>query len=334
MATKEEILVILDAFEDAEPRPATLRLLAFVKDLGARAEAPFSVAAVGQGAERYARALERFGASRLLVHVPPSPTEPLPEQVIPTLAHLVRASGCRWIIGAANAFGRDWMPRLAGELDAGYLGDCVALEGSGSELRFVRPINAGNVLARCQLLGTCGVVTVRPTEFAPLEPDPNLPPSPHEHLPSLHPSAAARRVRWLARKAQEDARPDLGEARVVVSGGRALSGRFFDVLGPLADTLGAALGATRAACDAGYAPSAFQVGQTGRVVAPELYVAVGISGAIQHTAGMRGARTIVAINSDPTAPIFDMADYGLVGDLFEVVPALVGAIDAHRKSLA
>ncbi len=330
----EEILVIVDAFEPVEPRPATLRLLAFAKDLSTRVAVPFSIVVLGAGAVKYAHALSQVGAGRIIVHTPPSPAEPLPEEIIPSLAQLVVACRCRWVVGAANAIGRDWMPRLAGQLDAAYLGDCVGVDVLGSELSFLRPINAGNILAHCQILENRAVLTVRPTEFPPLEPDPSLAASPTEPLPPCNPGSSAQRVRWLAHEAALDTRPDLGEARVVVSGGRALSGRFFDVLGPLADALGAALGATRAACDAGYAPSTFQVGQTGRVVAPELYVAVGISGAIQHTAGMRGARTIVAINSDPTAPIFDMADYALVGDLFEVVPELVGALDAHRKSTA
>ncbi len=153
--------------------------------------------------------------------------------------------------------------------------------------------------------------------------------SPIESLGAAPVEAAASRIELFGYDAVDNSRPDLTEARVVVSGGRALAGRFFEVLGPLADTLGAALGATRAACDGGFAPGDFQVGQTGKVVAPELYVAVGISGAIQHVAGMKGARIVVAINSDPLAPIVSLADYTLIGDLFQLVPELVGALRRH-----
>jgi electron transfer flavoprotein alpha subunit len=171
------------------------------------------------------------------------------------------------------------------------------------------------------------VVSVRQTEFPGAEPSGGA--SPVETTARAADDGAAARVEFLKLEVGKSERPDLGEARVVVSGGRALKEQFKQVIEPLADGLGAAIGASRAACDAGYAPPELQVGQTGRTVAPQLYVAIGISGAIQHIAGMKGSKVIVAINKDPDAPIFQIADYGLVQDLFVAVPELVKELKAQ-----
>jgi electron transfer flavoprotein alpha subunit len=184
-----------------------------------------------------------------------------------------------------------------------------------------RPVFAGNAFATCSINTPVQVVSARQSEFAAAEPSGGS--SPVEDVAVAPADAAASRVKFLGLDAAKSERPDLGEARVIVSGGRALKEQFAQVLDPLANLLGAAVGASRAACDAGYAPAELQVGQTGRVVAPKLYFAIGISGAIQHLAGMKGSKTIVAINKDPDAPIFQVADYGLVADLFQAVPELV-----------
>jgi electron transfer flavoprotein alpha subunit len=190
-----------------------------------------------------------------------------------------------------------------------------------------RPTYAGNALGWMEIVTPIHVVSVRQTEFPPAEPTGGA--SSVESATRAPDEPAASRVEFMKLDATKSERPDLSEARVVVSGGRSLKEQFNQVLEPLADALGAAMGASRAACDAGYAAPELQVGQTGRTVAPQLYFAVGISGAIQHIAGMKGSKVIVAINKDPDAPIFQIADYGLVQDLFVAVPQLVTELKAQ-----
>jgi electron transfer flavoprotein alpha subunit len=180
---------------------------------------------------------------------------------------------------------------------------------------------AGNAYGWCEIATPIHAVSVRQSEFAPAQPSGGA--SPIEKVVAAPPSAGAERIEFVSLDLVKNERPELTDASVIVSGGRALKEKFKDVLDPLADLLGAAVGATRAACDAGFASSDLQVGQTGKVVAPKLYIAIGISGAIQHLAGMKGSKTIVAINKDPEAPIFQVADYGLVEDLFKAIPELV-----------
>ena len=187
---------------------------------------------------------------------------------------------------------------------------------------------AGNAYGICTITTPSQVVSVRQSAFSAAEPAASA--SPIEKVAVAPAEGAASRVEFVSFDQVKSERPELPEARVVVSGGRALKEKFNEVLTPLADTLGAAIGASRAACDAGYAPSDLQVGQTGKVVAPTLYFAIGISGAIQHLAGMKGSKVIVAINKDPDAPIFQVADYGLVADLFAAVPELVVRIKAAK----
>ena len=238
---------------------------------------------------------------------------------------LTRAS---YVLGAATAMGKDILPRLAGATGSAFISDCVGFEIVDKQLIWRRPLCAGNVIAHCASETDCTVVTVRHAEFEAARTNGRI--SPVESLEASAVESASSRIESVSYESIDNPRPELTEARVVVSGGRALASRFFEVLGPLADTLGAALGATRAACDGGYAPGDFQVGQTGKVVAPDLYFAVGISGAIQHVAGMKGARVVVAINSDPQAPIVSLADYALIGDLFQLVPELVNEL--RRRS--
>ncbi len=232
------------------------------------------------------------------------------------------------VVGTASAFGKDLLPRVAARLGAGYATDISEVIASGAALTYKRPMFAGNAYGIAKITTAIQVVSVRQSAFTAAEPAGGV--GADRERRGRPGRARRRRVEFVSFDQVKNERPELGEARVVVSGGRALKERFNEVLAPLADTLGAALGASRAACDAGYAPSDLQVGQTGKVVAPALYFAIGISGAIQHLAGMKGSKVIVAINKDGDAPIFQVADYGLVADLFATVPELVARIQAAR----
>ena len=243
---------------------------------------------------------------------------------------LALASAYTHLLFPATAAGKNVAPRVAAKLDVGQISDITKVEGSAQEGSgqksadtFERPIYAGNAIATVQSLDAIKVITVRTTGFDPAAATGGSAP-----IETVSTIADSGRTVFVGSEIAKNDRPELTAAKIIVSGGRALgsSDKFNDVLTPLADRLGAALGASRAAVDAGYAPNDWQVGQTGKIVAPQLYIAAGISGAIQHLAGMKDSKVIVAINKDPEAPIFSVADYGLEADLFVAVPELVKAL--------
>ena len=320
-----DILVVAEAHE-GKLKKTTHSAVAFAQQASKTLGGSYAILVLGAGVGDAAAEAAKLGASKVLVADAASLKNYLAETYAPTVAAV--GKGYAVVVATASAFGKDLLPRVAARLGAGYASDISEVLGEGGKLAYKRPMFAGNAFGTASVTTPVQVVGVRQSAFQPAEPVASA--SPIENVEVQAPAGAAARVEFVSFDQVKSERPELAEAKVVVSGGRALKERFNAVLEPLVDVLGAGLGASRAACDAGYAPSDLQVGQTGKVVAPQLYVAVGISGAIQHLAGMKGSKTIVAINKDADAPIFQVADYGLVGDLFTVVPELTKAIAAAK----
>lgn len=320
-----DVLVVAEVAE-GKLKKTTHSAITFAQKAAATIGGTFSILVIGDGAGKAAAEAQGFGAAKILVVEDASLKNYLAERYAPTVAAI--GKGYAVVVGTASAYGKDLLPRVAARLGAGYASDITEVIADGGKLKYKRPMFAGNAFGISSITTPIQVVSVRQSAFAAAEPTGG--PSAVETVAYAGPSKAAERVEFVSFDQVKSARPELTEARVVVSGGRALKEKFNQVLDPLADVLGAAVGASRAACDAGYAPSDLQVGQTGKIVAPQLYFAIGISGAIQHLAGMKGSKVIVAINKDADAPIFQVADYGLVADLFATVPELVKGIQAAK----
>jgi electron transfer flavoprotein alpha subunit len=303
--------LVLAEHDNRHLKPATLNTVT----AAAKAAGDVHVLVVGHDCAAVAQQAARIrGVSKVLVADAPHFADGLAENVAEQVLALAR--GYSHVFAPATSFGKNVLPRVAAKIDSAQVSDIIAVESADT---FTRPIYAGNAIATVQATDAIKVVTARPTSFdaAPAE-------GGTATVESVAPVADCGLSRFVGREVAKSDRPELQGAKVVVAGGRGLgSAENFKLLEALADKLNAALGASRAAVDAGYAPNDWQVGQTGKVVAPQLYIAVGISGAIQHLAGMKDSKVIVAINKDPEAPIFSVADYGIVGDLFEIVPQLV-----------
>ncbi len=296
-------------------KPATLNAVAAALLLGG----PVDLLVAGHKVRAIAEAGAAIaGVEKVLLADDPLYAHPLAETVAPLLTGL--AGNYAAILAAATTFGKNVLPRVAASLDVQQISEIVAVIAPDT---FVRPIYAGNALATVRSKDALKIITVRATAFAPAAASGGT-----ASIAEIAAAPAAADAKFVREELAVSERPELTAARIVISGGRGLQNaeNFATYIEPVAQKLGAAMGASRAAVDAGYAPNDWQVGQTGKIVAPDLYIAVGISGAIQHLAGMKDSKVIVAINKDEEAPIFQVADYGLVADLFEALPELDAAL--------
>lgn len=322
-----DVLVVAELM-DGGMRKTTLSAVRLAKAIASGTGGAFDVLAIGEGAANAAAQLSKYGARKVITAEIGGGY--FAEKYVGTVAEVAK-KGYGVVAATASTYGKDLMPRVAARLGAGNASDVVGVSIDGGAISYKRPMYAGNVFGFAKLSSAIQVVTARQSEFAPAEESGGA--SPVEATEVVA-NPVADRVQFVGIESQKSARPELAEAAIVVSGGRSLKSaeNFKTVLEPLVDAFGAAMGASRAAVDAGYVPGDLQVGQTGKVVAPKLYVAVGISGAIQHLAGMKGSKVIVAVNKDKEAPIAQVADYFLVGDLFKVVPELTEKVKAVKAA--
>ncbi|MBN1946380.1 MAG: electron transfer flavoprotein subunit alpha/FixB family protein [Bradymonadales bacterium] len=314
------VLVVAE-HSDQKLRKVSLPAVTFAKQAADLLGGQVIGLVVGSQVKAVAQQFAVSGVDRVICLDDPSFVGYLAESVAPAVAEVAKEVQAQLVCCPASVQGKDYLPRVAAILDAGMVSEAVAVWKEGDHLRFKRPLFAGNILAKVAVDGPVAVATVRTTEFEPLPPGAA---APIEERTSAHPTSLVTFKSFVPVVSE---RPDLNDATVVVAGGRGLKSKEgFALAEQLADTLTAAIGASRAAVDAGWVPNDWQVGQTGKIVAPSLYIAIGISGAIQHVAGMRGSKTIVAINKDEEAPIFQVADYGLVADAAKAVPELIEQI--------
>lgn len=319
-----DIWVLAEA-RDGELKRVTYELIGAARALDA--EAAVTVVLLGSGLAGMAEAAGAHGADRVLALDDPRLAAYSPDGWASALAEQARAATPDVILAPATFRGRDLAPRLAAKLGVGLASDVTELGRSDGAVTALRPIYAGKALARVRVAGKPAILTVRPNSF------PAADIAGAGRLETVVPGELTALAVSSGIEAAASERPDVAEADIIVSGGRGMGGpEHFAMLEELADLLRAAVGASRAVVDAGWRPHGDQVGQTGKTVSPSLYIACGISGAVQHLAGMKTSKVIVAINKDSEAPIFGLADYGIVGDVFDVVPALIDALRARGGS--
>ena len=317
-------VLILAEHDKGALKKVTLNALTFAKAYAAQTGGSYDFAVLGHQVAGVAEALRGYGAGAVHVVDHPDLTRAIASVWGKVLADLATATGADVVVAPATTTGKDVLPRAAVRLGAGMASDIVGLTPGGA---FRRPMWAGNLMGDVKISTAKQVITVRASAFDAAEASGGQSPlAPFATASGL----ATARVKFVGFDGVQSSRPDLAEAGTVVAGGRGLKDKFNAVCEPLADVLGAAIGASRAAVDDGFAPNDYQIGQTGKVVAPQLYFAIAISGAVQHLAGMKNSKVIVAINKNPEEPIFKVADYGLVADAFVAVPELVGKIKALR----
>jgi electron transfer flavoprotein alpha subunit len=309
-------------------RAASLSCLSFARSVAAETGGSVSWLVLGHGVDRVAADAARFAP--VISVDSPALRHPLAEPFANAILQVVRAREPDLVCAAASTFAKDIVPRAAAALGGAMASDVLRHRLVDGRLEFDCPQFAGAVTATVRLVSSPQTVTVRASSYPAATTEPG---GAHaiDHF-TMDAQSLPSRVTYEGLKSKKSARPDVTEAKVVVSGGRALrnSDDFERIVGGLADALGGATGSSRALVDAGITANELQVGQTGKIVAPELYIALGISGAVQHLAGMKNSRTIVAINSDPEAPIFDVADYGLVGDVYTIVPELIQTLHSKK----
>ena len=344
-------VLVLAETDGARILPGTGGAITLAQQMAAATGGDFTLLIVGgAGIQAQAEHWRGFGAVQVLVTALPELAHPTADRVAAVCVQAMQQIQADVLVGVSSSFGRDILPRVAALLDLPMLSDVVEVQGTEEERRrkgekeiteedssliphpsslpqltFLRPMYAGNIVATVQIEGEKAVLSARGTAFG--QPNKAETVSPLQTL-DVDAASLPKGVTWIGLEGGEHARPELTSAPVVVSGGLPLrdAATFEQLVGGLADKLGGAVGATRAAVDGGLAPNELQVGQTGKVVAPSLYIAVGISGSVQHLAGMKDSKTIVAINTNPDAPIFEVADYGLVADLHTALPELISKL--------
>ena len=318
-----DVLLVVE-HQAGKLRNNTLNALTFARQAAEATGGRVHLLIIAGDTAALAEELAGYGAAKIWLAEDPALADYTAEAWAPVVAQAMELSGATLAAMSSGTTGKDLMPRVAVKLKAGLASDVVGLDGPD----FIRPVWAGSALARVAVVTPVKVVTVQPTAFELAQPSGGQ--TPVEKMSLSQPPV---KTRFVELKSTVSQRPDLTEAKMIASGGRGLDGpENFRLLEELADLFGGAVGSTRAAVDAGWAPNDLQVGQTGKIVAPELYIAVGLSGSTQHQAGMKNSRVIVAINTDEDAPIFEIADYGLVADLFEAVPELTAQLKARLAS--